>query len=77
MLSSRNVRRAASRRVPELVRREVHHTLLGGGITAELALNAPFSHHEDAVGEREHFRQVARDDEARPAPSAAWRRIIS
>ena len=42
----------------------------------ELALQLALAHHEDAIGEREHLRQIARDDEHGEA-GAACCRIIS
>ena len=33
----------------------------------ELALQLAFAHHQDAIGQRQHFRQVARDHQARHA----------
>ncbi len=46
-----------------LRRREVHHRLFRGLLSRQLTLHLPFAHHHDPIGEREHFGQVARDDE--------------
>src|SRR6187401_1983001 len=50
-----------------IMRCESHHCLLGRMVTVELSADLALSHDEDAIGEGENLREIARHHDARHA----------